>query len=350
MIIASTLVALNGLIYQPRKNPNSPPSWSNINRTGKTLFCIILLLAAMSIIQTIYNNLNKQKEIYDLVQSQKELKETNNQLIRVVSVADGYNALIDGVVEFNKPMSENKVREALQNLFLKYVEIEIGAQNKLGLYTGRVDYGAHPEVRKFLRMNSNGMSYSFEIRCSKLKILNAQKMQYARMSQSERIYAKVKVFEWYSDYQRLYGVRRIEIRNLTIEELDRLPINQTIGVDVTGQILRPLDNSRVPRIFIVEGVTSGNNQHLWPMVHIDEHYWPIEKMVDQNNGSWRGRVITPHMAIPFEVSIVSVSEETHHRILGWLQQGSRTGQYTPVRVVDLSNAIILDHKSYYSTE
>jgi hypothetical protein len=251
MIIVSTFVALNGLLYQPRKNPNSPPSWSNISRMGKTLFCIILFLSAMSIVQTIYNNVNKQKEINDLMQSQKELKEINNQLIRVMSVADGYNALLDGVVEFRQPMNDNRIREALQNLFLKYVEIEISAQNKLGVYTGRIDYGAHPEVRKFLKMNSDGISYSFEIRCSKLKILNSQKIQYARMGQDERISAKVKVFEWYRDYQRLYGIRSIEIHNLTIEELDKLPINQTIGTDLTGRILRPLNESRVSRVFTV---------------------------------------------------------------------------------------------------
>jgi hypothetical protein len=69
-----------------------------------------------------------------------------------MSVAGGYSALLSGVVVFDQVPSRQRVEEALRNLFLKYAEVDIGAWNRLGEYSGRVDYGAHPEVRRYLNL------------------------------------------------------------------------------------------------------------------------------------------------------------------------------------------------------
>jgi len=236
IIVASTFVALNGLLYQPKKDPNGPPNWKNISSTGKILFGIMLLLAALSITQTIYSSLTQKNEISELV-------EINNQLIKVMSVADGYNALVTGIVVFDRPMTEVQIRAALQNLFLKYVEIDLSAANKLGSYKGRIDYGAHPEVRKFLRVSEESdselsnrymqflspTSYFFEVRCSRLKILSPQKIQYARMSADEQIRAEVIPAPMYRDFRRLYNIRDIFIGDLVIEELDKLRLDKRVG-------------------------------------------------------------------------------------------------------------------------
>lgn len=249
IILASTFVALNGLLYQPKKNPDGPIAWGNVSSTGKILFAVILLLSFLSVAQSIYDNVSKNKElearearIDELILSQAELKLINAHLIKVMSVADGYNALLTGVIVFRQPTTETKIRAALQNLFLKYAEIEITTQNQLGTYKGRIDYGAHPEVRRFLRLPLTASSeyfgryrsfatptaYFFEMRCSRLKILNHDKIQYARMNSDERLHATVRGFEWARDFQRLYNIDEILVDKLVIEELDTLFLNQRI--------------------------------------------------------------------------------------------------------------------------
>ena len=289
--IVSILIALNGLLYQPKKDPSAPATWSNINRLGKYLFALILLINLLNVSKSIYDSQIQSKEvtrrdteIRELIESQKqltndnnilkskmeatlmqqiELSDTNRHLIKVMSVADGYNAIIRGTVQFRKSVSDKEIRNALNNLFLKYAEARISASNQLGTYTGRIDYAAHPEVRKFLALSQNlggyiadryrrmaadswdkaedeylkmlitkrhmpADSYYFEIRCSKLKILNKDKIQYARFQPNERLDIEVMSFAWSRDFGRLYNVSKIYIDEIEIEELQKKPINQML--------------------------------------------------------------------------------------------------------------------------
>ena len=161
--VATLLVALNGLLYQPKKDPDRRVSWNNLNLYGKILIGLLISLLIFGLLKTVVTEkqtrekvqqqtdqiARRDKEIQRLLASQDELKRTNQHLIKVMSVADGYNASIRGVVSFNRSMSESQIRSALENLFLKFSEIQIKAENLLGRYEGKVDYATHPEVRRF---------------------------------------------------------------------------------------------------------------------------------------------------------------------------------------------------------
>lgn len=249
IVVASMFVALNGLLYQPKKDSTKPVSWQNINLVGKILFGLVILLAILATTKSIYDEGNYEKEIKSrndritgLIESQRELKEINNHLIKVMSVADGYNAIIRGVITFKQSVDDTQIRNALKNLFLKYAEVDLKAENKLGEYRGRIDYAAHPEVRKFLHLSnlepdsyfsryqnySNHRSYYFEIRCSRIKILNPDNIQYARFSPDEDLHVRVNTFEWSRDFGRLYYVEKIMIDEIEIEELEKITLQKTL--------------------------------------------------------------------------------------------------------------------------
>lgn len=240
--IVVMFVALNGLIYQPKKDVNKPVSWKNMNVTGKILFGLIILLTILNVAKSIHEVKARESKINELINSQKELKEINSHLIKVMSVVDGYNALIRGVVSFRTNVNEAQIRNALRNLFLKYVEIDLTAENKLGKYNGRIDYATHPEVRKFLRLSSEmepgyfsrygrhllGNSYFFEIRCSGIKILNESKIQYAPFSPEEHLNVQVNTFEWSRDFGRLYHIEMVMIDEVEIEELGKVRLEKVL--------------------------------------------------------------------------------------------------------------------------
>jgi hypothetical protein len=267
--IVSLLIALNGLIYQPKKDPSGPATWSNISRLGKCLFALILIINLLNVAKTIYDSEEQSREvnrrdkaIKELLESQRsltatnevlkstmklsilqqaELREINQHLIKVMSVADGYNATIRGVVRFRGNVSESQIRGALTNLLLKYARVEIKASNKLGTYSGRIDSGAHPEVRKFLALSQKedgyisskyrdmpAGSYYFEIRCSKLKILSNEKIQYAQFHPNDRLQVLIRHFEWSKDFGRLYNVAVVLLDEIEIEELQKVPIGKTL--------------------------------------------------------------------------------------------------------------------------
>lgn len=244
--IATLIIALNGLIYEPKKDPKGPVSWKNINRYGKLLIGLLVLLIALQLTKSFFDQVASSKQndqIEELLTSQDELQDINQHLIKVMSVADGYNAAIRGMVIFRSTVTENQIRDALRNLFLKYAEIEIQAYNKLGQYEGRIDHASHPEVRKFLRLSDidedseynryremrSENSYFFEIRCSNIKILNQYKIQYARFDPYEKLDVQVRTFSWSRDFNRIYNVAGIYIRDIEIEELDILPIEKYLS-------------------------------------------------------------------------------------------------------------------------
>jgi hypothetical protein len=76
-----------------------------------------------------------------------------------MSVSDGYNALIRGVVSFTETVTDQKIRDALHNLFLKYAEVQLFAENIFGKYSGKIDYAASPEIRRFIRLSDTSTAW-----------------------------------------------------------------------------------------------------------------------------------------------------------------------------------------------
>jgi hypothetical protein len=266
--ILALLIAMNGLLYQPKKDASAPATWSNINTVGKLLFLLIILINVLNIVKSIYDSYTREIEITKrnseitqlmdsqqaLIGKQEELKDINGHLIKVMSVADGYNAIIRGVVTFRRRVSDSQIRDALNNLFLKYAEVKISAVNRLGRYEGKIDYASHPEVRKFLNLSDGqahdqgrsifnkyrdilsrhshdtpiDIGYYFELRCTHIKILNGDKIQYARFQPNEILEVTAERFLWSSDFGRLYNVSSVFIDEIEIQELGTVTIRDVL--------------------------------------------------------------------------------------------------------------------------
>ena len=152
---------------------------------------------------------------------------------------------LEGVITFKTPVSEARIRDALKNLFLKFAFVEIRASNRLGEYSGRVDYGAHPEVYRFLSLtrvdtasvlipasarppaSEAARAYYFEVRCANLKILNEQRIQYAQFGGDPPVTATVSStpYAW-RDFHDLYGILSVTTYRLTLEELGEVTMQE----------------------------------------------------------------------------------------------------------------------------
>jgi hypothetical protein len=280
--LVALVVAISGLILQTRRDTASPASWHNLSRSGRFVLCLLVLLAGIKVYKSYQDSTKsaqdsvaaegreadlrrdlknlgdsnrdmekaaKQRE-FELNQKLAELREANRDLIKVASVATGYSALIQGVAVFSRPVNSVTIDEAFRNLFLKYAHIEISATNRFGLHQGRVDYGAHPEVRRYLSLSGRlndptllkyqalvqeterSRSFFFEIRCSNFRILNNDRIQYVRFSNDPPIRATVAVFPQWDDFRRLYSLSKLYLDQVVIEELDTIPINRSM--EVTG--------------------------------------------------------------------------------------------------------------------
>jgi hypothetical protein len=187
----------------------------------------------------------KDAQIHSLIESQNELKQINRHLVKVMSVANGYNALIRGAVSFRSTRDVSNIEDAIKNLLIKYVSIKIEAHNKLGVYLGEVDYGTHPVVKRYLNLayidndmflskyrnmiNTPRPQYFFEVRCGNLKILNEDKIQYARLDHTDSLKISVKPFPHSRDFGRLYNVETVVIDEVQIEELGTFPVNENLS-------------------------------------------------------------------------------------------------------------------------
>ena len=49
--LATLIIALNGLLFQPKKDVNKSISWTNINTSGKLIIFLLLLITSASVIQ-----------------------------------------------------------------------------------------------------------------------------------------------------------------------------------------------------------------------------------------------------------------------------------------------------------
>ncbi len=253
---AALFLALAAILMQPKRDPNAPASFRNLSTAGQLLLTVIVVVGALKIGKAIRDADLQQREreahareVKQLDDNLTDLRETNRHLIKVMSVADGYNALVSGTVTFTRPVSENEIRHTLENLFLKYALVTLHARNKLGAYEGRIDYGVHPMLSKYRRLSEVGSStdmiklrgtvpswalndsYYFELRCAGLKILNDEKIQYARFGRSDTLDADVKIFEQWGDFRHLYAVDRMFLDHITIEELGDIGINKQLSLE-----------------------------------------------------------------------------------------------------------------------
>jgi len=246
--IIPTVLALAGLLMQPKKDIDKPISISNINKAGILMCVVILILGAASTFQMIDSEKKSKVDKDELKQHNSTLQsqlsmllDSNRILTKVVSVGDGYNAHIRGTIKFRKRKSESEIKSALKNLFSKFVNINLVAYNELGKHQGRIDHSVNPHIRRFRRVSeitSNSdlirhvdtsmlgpYSYFFEVKVENLKILNKDKIQFVMINGST-LETTVEEFSHWRDFGSLYNVDHIYISDLVVEELSDYSINK----------------------------------------------------------------------------------------------------------------------------
>lgn len=243
--VVAMVLAVSGLLLQPKKNPAEPSSWKNLSVAGRIILVLIVLAAVLKLVQS-----RKDSESQQMVREMQKkeidsLQKTNNYLVKAISVSTGYNARIHGVVTFNYPSSDAQIRAALKNLFLKFAAVDLLAVNEYGEFHGRVDYGAHPEVylyRSLLSMGDDSsllpadlnlsaedqrLSYYFDVRCAQLKILNSDKIEYVKFRNDQPVSAKITTWpNALRDFQSLYGIKYLRVYKVDLEELGSIPVSQ----------------------------------------------------------------------------------------------------------------------------
>lgn len=250
----SVALALSALLLQPRRDPSKPPSWGNLSLAGRLVLLLILVAGAARVAKQRADAAGasaaaarQDATIADLRATNEQLIATNQHLIKVMSVAGGYNAHVRGVVTFGRELPRLRVEEALRNLFLKYVSIELEARNKYGVYRGRIDYGAHPVVFRYVnaaRLDSSTpliaswpalnpaermRSFYFDIRCANLKILSDSKIQYATLENDPPVAARIDMLpDMWRDFLSLYAVDRVFVDRVVIEELGDVAISRSL--------------------------------------------------------------------------------------------------------------------------
>jgi hypothetical protein len=173
-------------------------------------------------------NLGSAKD--DLLSEVKNLSAVNGHLMKVISVANGYDVILRGAIMMRKPYTESNLRHALANI-LKGIEVFFKARNMLGEYDG----GLHSEARilKYILLpikgfeeygryisNTSGVSYYFEVEFDKVKILNKEKIQYAKFDTSDKFSVDVRTSYTGDIYVSLYHVDTLIISKVEIVELE----------------------------------------------------------------------------------------------------------------------------------
>lgn len=241
-------LALSALILQPRRNPAEPPSWRNLSTAGRLVLLLVLLAGVAKVAKQVSDSTAARQAANRQESKIADLGTTNQLLVKVMSVSNGYNAHVLGVVVFDRDLQKPRVEEALRNLFLKYVSIELNAENRLGVYHGRIDYGAHPEVFRYLNFarldastpllsslpdltaEERARSFFFDIRCANLKILNGDNIQYVRTDGDRPVAGDIDMMPMmWGDFRRLYGVDRIFVDRITTEELGDVTIHRSLS-------------------------------------------------------------------------------------------------------------------------
>ena len=251
-ILISTLIGLNGVLFQPKKNPDEKVSWKNINSWGKALLASLIVLGMLSIIQTIQTDKkNKIKE--ETLETEKieqrirfenekaEQKDFSNYLIKVASICEGYTVIIRGTVDFYHSPMDTELKNTLKNMWFKYLDCKILAENKFGNYEGNLFASYPPLIQRYLNLrvekpqsefinrfeSSDYMNpFFFELNFSNVKIVNEEKIMFAKHGQS-KIDIRVNKTAFANDFNRLYGVRQITISDIILNDYEPIEINET---------------------------------------------------------------------------------------------------------------------------
>ena len=247
MELLAIVIAVWALLAEPLKDPKEGFSLSNVARAGYFFVGLIFLAGGIKLFNSYLDSTAQARADAEQQARIDDLRSTNNHLIKVMSLGDGYNARIVGVVTFDHQVSESHVEKTLRNLFLKHVSIELEAKNKLGTYRGRVDYGAHPEVFRYLNaerldastplllspeallLAEQSPAFFFDIRCGSLKILNDEKIQYARFGDDPPVQATLATSPgMWRDFRQLYSVSEVFVDRVTLEELGDVAVGRRV--------------------------------------------------------------------------------------------------------------------------
>ena len=180
--ILTLIVALNGILFQPKKNIRKPLSLKNLNKFGFVLIGVLLILTSVTIYQQVNDKLDNKK-----------LQERNEYILKAMNFCNGYDLLVSGTIQFKKSESEKHIRTSLKNLFIKEAKVQLVTHNNLGNFEGEVNAYKNVEINKFWNLRREGSSAKntnrFELKFEDVKILNKESIPYVKLSNEDKIEA-----------------------------------------------------------------------------------------------------------------------------------------------------------------
>ena len=230
-------IALNGILFETRKNSKKRLSWNNINKYGILLITLLILITGLSVIQEILDEKDdkKREQVYN--DKMNELREYNLYMLKAIGMEKGYTLSVMGYIQFKKSVSKSFIDTALKNLFVKGAEIEINATNKYGTFKGTTNHSRNIRVdsidvflnthrnrnNRFTRLdeelNNRNNCYFFKIRCFSIYLRNDEKIPYVKISQNDSINIFARRLLYYSAFMDLYHVTDYNLTIIEIEEL-----------------------------------------------------------------------------------------------------------------------------------
>jgi len=198
----------------------------NTHSGGKTIFSLIILSTLLLAMMTGCNK--DRNKSFDV-----------DGFFKRLASDDGNNVVtIQGIVSFTQAVDDFFVNKALEDLYLKYVEVVFSAENKLGKFKGTINSSSCPSVVLYVHGDDiqedddyfrfqqfcGQWSYYYKIKCDSVRIVNADNRTYSYTTVSDFLTIHIAKHEGSDELARRNHIDRIMV---DLFLFDRLGKNHT---------------------------------------------------------------------------------------------------------------------------
>jgi len=169
----------------------------------------------------------------------------DDTLNKLKSVADQSNVTIQGIVNFNKDVDEITAKEILQNLFLKYIDVDFSVENAKGKFIGGIDSTTHPRIDIYVKGSNiqedddyfrfkqfcKEWSYYYKIYCEPVRILNEDNRPYERISLRELLKIDIKKMKGVSTLAKRDHIDQVMVDLFLFDRLGKHHMHKFVEFD-----------------------------------------------------------------------------------------------------------------------
>ena len=198
----------------------------NTRSSGKPIFTLIILSALLLVTMTSCDR------------ERSKLSDVDKFFRRLASESENNVVTIQGIVSFTQAVDDFFVNKALEDLYLKYVEVVFSAENKFGKFKGTINSSSCPSVVLYVHGDDiqedddyfrfqqfcGQWSYYYKIKCDSVRIVNADNRPYSYTSISDFLTIHIAKHEGSDELARRNHIDKIMV---DLFLFDRLGKNHT---------------------------------------------------------------------------------------------------------------------------